>query len=247
VGEAASGSVNGVDNGVDASHTSAMPSTTQPRVELSRELILDAAQTIVDLDGESALTYRRLGQQLEADPTAAYRHFRNKDELLLALADRLLGQAMTDVPDDLEWRGTLREMAHALYRSLTRHPRLAVLISARTTAGEHEAIGIERTLKTLVDAGLSIEEAVTVWRSLADTILAWCGLSAAFMSLPAESQARDKDAWATTYRSLPVDRFPAIAAARPYIEDEYDAFPSALELLLDGIEVRIANTTKESQ
>ena len=92
------------------------------------------------------------------------------------------------------WNGAprLHEMAHALYRSLTRHPRLAVLISARTTAGEHEAHRHRAHLKTLVDAGLPIDEAVTVWRSFADTILAWCGLSAAFMSLPSESQARDE-------------------------------------------------------
>ena len=137
-------------------------------------------------------------------------------------------------------------MSQTLYQSLTRHPRLAVLVSARTTAGEHEAQAIERLLKTLVDAGLPISEAVTVWRSLADSTLAWCGLSAAYLSLPAESRIRDQSAWSVTYQQLSPEQFPTIAAARDHIEDEYDAFPSALELLLDGIAVRIHHHSQEN-
>ena len=38
------------------------------------------------------MSVRRLGAELGADPTAIYRHFRDKDELVLALLDRLLAQ-----------------------------------------------------------------------------------------------------------------------------------------------------------
>ena len=71
-----------------------MPTQTEQRAELSHERILDAAQEVIDAEGESALTFRRLGTQLDADPTAAYRYFKSKDDLLLALGDRLLGEAM---------------------------------------------------------------------------------------------------------------------------------------------------------
>ena len=36
------------------------------------------------------LTVRRLGKELGADPTAIYRHFRDKDELVRAVLDRLV-------------------------------------------------------------------------------------------------------------------------------------------------------------
>jgi AcrR family transcriptional regulator len=225
----------------------AVPAIVNTRPELSRDLILDAAQGIIDRDGDAALTFRRLGLELGADPTAPYRHFSSKDDLLLALGDRLLGEAMDAVPAGLAWRDTLRELALALRSSLLRHPRLAVLISVRTTQGEQEARGIERLLGTLTEAGFHMPEAVAVWRALADTTLAWAGFSAAYLALAGDVRQRDAAAWSTTYKRLPADRYPNIAAARPYLEDEYDAFPLALELLLDGVASRIPAPMKEER
>lgn len=222
-----------------------MPATASTRPELSRDLILDAAQAIIDRDGDAALTFRRLGLELGADPTAPYRHFSSKDDLLLALGDRLLGEAMDAVPVGLAWRDTLRELALALRSSLLRHPRLAVLISVRTTQGEQEARGIERVLDTLTDAGFPMPEAVAVWRALGDTTLAWTGFSAAYLALSNELRGRDVAAWTTTYQRLPADRYPQIAVARPYLEADYDAFPLALELLLDGVASRLPAPIKE--
>jgi AcrR family transcriptional regulator len=233
--------VNGVDTRVDQPDNPAVPGPTRIRPELSRDLILDAAEAIIEREGESALTFRHLGAWLGADPTAAYRHFRSKDDLLLALGDRLVGEAMDAVPPDLAWRDTLREMALALRRTLLLHPRLAVLIAVRTTQGEQEARGIERILAVLAGAGLSTGDAVATWRALGDTTLAWAGFGAAYLALPDEIRLRDQAAW-TTYRALPADRYPHIAAARPYLDDIDDAFPAALELLLDGVAVRVSAT-----
>ena len=212
---------------------------TEQRTELSRERILDAAQAVIDRDGDAALTFRRLGAQLGADPTAAYRYFRSKDDLLLALGDRLLGEAMDTASshgsagDD--WRTELRILAVCLRHALVKHPRLAVLVSVRTTQGKQEARGIERILATLGDAGLPTREAVGVWRALADTVLAWSSFSAAYVALPDASKARDAAAWTTTYRQLPAADYPRIHAARPYLDEYDDAFDFAIELMLDGV------------
>ena len=42
---------------------------------------------------------RKLGEALDADPTAIYRHFRSKDELLRAVGDRCLIGVTDDLPD----------------------------------------------------------------------------------------------------------------------------------------------------
>ncbi len=226
-----------------------MVTQTEQRAELSRQRILDAAQSVIDQDGDAALTFRRLGSELGADPTAAYRYFRSKDDLLLALGDRLLGEAMDAAtaqasPAD-DWRDELRILSHALRHALVRHPRLAVLISVRTTQGEQEARGIERILSTLADAGLSTREAVGVWRALADTVLAWSSFSAAYVALSDDAKARDASAWTTTYRQLPADQYPHINAARPYLDEYDDAFDFAIGLLLDGVASRITTTHQE--
>ncbi len=72
---------------------------------LSREIILDAAFRAVDADAMNDLTMSRLGRELDADPSAVYRHFRNKDELLLAMADVMLE----------EWSRTRRAPRHAAW------------------------------------------------------------------------------------------------------------------------------------
>ncbi len=224
-----------------------MPPTTRSRPQLSPELIRRAALALIDREGETGLTFRALGAELGADPTAVYRHFRSKDDLLLSLADHLIGEALDAVPDELDWRATLRSLGQELYRGLLRHPRLAVLVSARTTQGLDEARGIERVLATLSDAGLSGEEAVVVWRALGDTTLAWAGLSAAYLSLPPDTQDHDDRAWTTTYRHLPADRYPHIAAARPYLTPQSDPFSDALELLLDGVASRTPHPSDTSR
>lgn len=222
-----------------------------PRPELSRERILDAAESLIDREGDAALTFRRLGAELGADPTAAYRHFRNKDELLLALGDRLLGEAARaasdQLADDADWRTVVRTMGHSLRNTLVRHPHLAAMVSVRITQGEHEALAIERTLATLGDVGLSGRDIVGIQRALADTVLAWCAFSASYVALPPEAKRRDATAWATTYAELPEDQYPHIHAALPYLEEFDDTFDLTLELLLDGVAARIARSTRSSR
>ena len=228
-----------------------MATKTAVRVELSRQRILDAAQAVIEREGDSALTFRRLGAELEADPTAAYRYFRNKDELLLALGDRLFGEAIDPVvaetPADADWRTLMRVAAHALRNTLVRHPKLATIIAVRITQGEQEALGIERTLATLAETGLPTRDIVGIQRAFADTVLAWSAFSATFEALPPEAKARDAAAWVTTYRQLPTDEFPNIHAAGPYLDEFDDAFDLALDLMFDGIQARIdAHNTRSA-
>ena len=49
---------------------------------LSRERVLRAAIELADAEGIDALSMRRLGQELGAEPMSLYHWFRSKDELL---------------------------------------------------------------------------------------------------------------------------------------------------------------------
>ena len=64
--------------------------TVRPRTSpLSRESILDAATALLD-EGRQEFSLRELGEALGVHNTAFYRHFRNKNQLLLAAADLVL-------------------------------------------------------------------------------------------------------------------------------------------------------------
>src|ERR1700736_559912 len=80
----------------------------RPPDSLSREAILEAAEKIALRDGLSGLTFQAIGAELGAHPTSMYRHFRDKDELVLELVDGLplRGYGGPAVPTD-DWRADL--------------------------------------------------------------------------------------------------------------------------------------------
>src|SRR3954451_549632 len=72
------------------------------REPLTRERILAAALDLARREGPGALSMRRIAQELDVWPMSLYRHFRDKDELLDALA----GEAALDIaaPNGDSWR-----------------------------------------------------------------------------------------------------------------------------------------------
>jgi AcrR family transcriptional regulator len=114
-------------------------SKQKTRTSLSRELILEAALGIVESDQVRELTMSKLGRALDADPSAVYRHFRNKDELLLAMADEMLDKVAHDFEPADEPIENLRRMAWALRAGYLRLPGLAQEVAARFTGGAAES------------------------------------------------------------------------------------------------------------
>jgi AcrR family transcriptional regulator len=110
-------------------------------VSLSSELIVDRALELTEREGAAVLTMRRLGEELGVDPTAVYRYFRDKDELVLACLDRLIDNAYTAIEPDLDrqdWRGVLRAVAEQSWRSCEAHPAIYSMAFFRTTGGPGE-------------------------------------------------------------------------------------------------------------
>ena len=106
---------------------------TSSGVVLSADLIVDAACELIDAQGAQAFTVRKLGAALGADPSAVYRYFRNTEDLLLALADRLIGESMAGFAPSGDWAADLRDFGLRAYRSALRHPQIAVFSTVRVT------------------------------------------------------------------------------------------------------------------
>ncbi len=65
-------------------------------MQLHKRDVVDAATAILDNYGIADLTMRRLGRELNVSPGALYWHFSNKQQLLGAVADRILEPASAD-------------------------------------------------------------------------------------------------------------------------------------------------------
>jgi AcrR family transcriptional regulator len=93
-------------------------------------------------------------------PTAVLRHFRDKDDLLLALGARLLEDALAQADEDEpDWRERLLSLARATRRSFEAHPRVALLVANRTLRREAEFRAADLTIGAVQQAGLSGREA----------------------------------------------------------------------------------------
>ena len=73
--------------------------------KLGRDTVMDAAMAIADAEGLDAVTIRRIATGLSVTPMALYWHFKDKDALLAAMADRMWEGAQ----DVLEHSITQRE------------------------------------------------------------------------------------------------------------------------------------------
>ncbi|WP_455353277.1 TetR/AcrR family transcriptional regulator [Streptomyces sp. SYSU K217416] len=212
----------------------------RPRPSLSPRLVVEACLELLDAEGADALTFRRIGAQLGADPTALYRHFRSKDELLLAVADRLLEESLEGFEPSDDWRRTLRRLCVRSRKVYLSHPRAAVLATVRITRRPAEMRVIEMILAALADAGFPPDQAVRHYRALVDFMLGWSCMEATYCTLDAGTRRKDESAWTGEYAAVPGGTHPHLAAAAPHLAsvDDEANFHFALDLMLDAIAAR---------
>ena len=113
-----------------------------------------------------------LGKHLGVGVTSIYWYFRKKDDLLNAMTDRALSQyvfATTYVEAD-DWRETLANHARSMRKTFMGNPILCDLILIRSVlspraakVGEQE---VEKAIASLVEAGLSPEDAFDVYSAV---------------------------------------------------------------------------------
>ncbi|WP_411731974.1 TetR/AcrR family transcriptional regulator C-terminal domain-containing protein [Paeniglutamicibacter sp.] len=217
--------------------------TTAPRRRaqgLGREVILETCLKLAGGTEPDALSFRKIGRDLGADPTALYRHFADKDELLLALADRVIARGMEGYDPSPRWDDSLRDLMLRTRASFLRYPQVATLAALRVTRQEGELKFIEAMLAALDRAGFEHREAVLVYRACGDFMLAWTGFSAGLVLL-GEKSAQDDDAWVRSYAEVSAQQYPlAVASVQMMAEvmdEENHRF--ALDLLLGGIAARL--------
>ncbi|MBQ1158025.1 helix-turn-helix transcriptional regulator [Streptomyces sp. A73] len=214
---------------------------TRSGVVLTADVIVDRALGLIEEHGGEALTVRRLGAALGADPSAVYRYFRNTDDLFLAVADRLIGEALNGFSAEGPWPERLRELALRVYRSALRHPRIAALSTSRVTRRPHEYHAVDIGIGLLLRAGFDKAAAVRHYHAFIDTVLGHAALDAAVLRLPSATREGDEQAWREAYPQVPAETYPHLHAVREELPTMAgSAFENALDLLLEALAARAA-------
>ncbi|MGC0207505.1 TetR/AcrR family transcriptional regulator [Streptomyces levis] len=150
---------------------------------LSRERVLTTALALVDREGLSALSMRRLGAELGVEAMALYRYASNKDALLDGLVEALYLQLEERLGPDgranADWRAGLHRIARATYDVCLAHPQAVPLLATRLLAvplARRPAAVLrdhERVLASLREAGFDETTASAVFRAFTAWLLGY--------------------------------------------------------------------------
>jgi AcrR family transcriptional regulator len=125
-------------------------------VQLHRSDVVEKAAHILDEYGIADLTMRRLARELGVTPGALYWHFADKQELLGAVADRILEPAVRDVTA-MPWTQQISTIGAALREALLSSTDGAELVSATFAAGKSTVLTRVLSLLAAAAAGAGLE------------------------------------------------------------------------------------------
>jgi TetR/AcrR family transcriptional regulator, tetracycline repressor protein len=85
---------------------------------VKRVHVVTGALALLDADGLDGLTMRKLGAQLGVQAGGIYWHFTNKQALLEAMADQIVGEVTATPLEPGTWDAQLAEIAYRMRRAL---------------------------------------------------------------------------------------------------------------------------------
>lgn len=108
-----------------------------------RRTITDTALTLVEREGQEALTLRRLAGEIGVTANALYRYFESRDVLVAAAADAVahrlylaIERSMAELPSDVAVENRVRELLAVYSAFAEKNPNLyRTFLSAKREAG----------------------------------------------------------------------------------------------------------------
>jgi len=207
---------------------------------LSRDVIVTAAIEILDAEGEDALTLRALTVRLATGYGAIYHHVADRNDLLAAATDHVIGRVVTDLGAANEPREALRAVALGLFDAIDAHPwvgaqltrepwRPALLDVYKNVSEQLQALNVPE--QALFDAA----------GVLVNYILGVAGQNAANARVLASNQTDRASFLAdivAQWAQLDPARYPSAHGAASQLREHDDRaqFLAGVDLILAGIE-----------
>lgn len=145
----------------------------KPKAERRAE-ILDAAIALADAEGLAALTLRAVAQRVGVTAMALYGYFPDKDSLLDAMADRVIGDYFPGPLSALPgWRDRLlagAELARVMARE---HPSVIQYAFTKPAETPRAMRVVEFTYQALLDAGVPHAEIPRLERFVTTFVFGW--------------------------------------------------------------------------
>jgi len=186
---------------------------------------------------------RALAERLDTSTATLYRHVAGREELMLYVVDRLLGEVRanaTDEPGPEGWQEAARRRLLRLHRALSAHPNLLPLLASYVPIGPNGLAVREQTIAQLVGFGFPVELAARVYTTLGHYVIGFLAQQHA-PDAPGPEQA---EALRSYYRKLDPGVYPSTVAAAGALTtvSPRDEFLEGLQFIFDGIDVALARS-----
>lgn len=132
---------------------------------LSREKVLSTAVRLADSDGIGVLSMRNLAGKIGVEAMSLYNHVRNKDDLLLGMAEHVAGEFYLPVVGG-DWKAEMHKRAVTAHQVLVRHPWASQLFVSQINTGTNVLGYADTTIGCLVEAGFTYPQADHAWNAI---------------------------------------------------------------------------------
>ncbi|MBA0053818.1 TetR family transcriptional regulator [Streptomyces sp. AJS327] len=213
----------------------------------STEEILDTAAELLRTGDAGQFSVRRLAAALGTDSSSLYRHFRNKTELLRAVADRILLSAVDGYHPEGDWRQRVTALALRLHDAFGEQPQLAAVWGRYGSGGTGSRLILEEALRALRASGLPDEEIPGHYHRLVVLISALISSEAGINTTAPTEYEQGMEQFRVAVLGADPERFPTLAhfarEIRPLGADRRAALEEILDAHLDHIAARIPHGT----
>lgn len=190
------------------------------RGRLDRETIVLAVMELARSEPRTSITYKRLGAALAVDPSAMYRHFRNKQELTLAALDRIAEMAVTFArSSDGDWIARMEAYFARLAELAIEYPSLVAESALLDPVGPGDVSADELLLELLDEGGLHGEKLMRAYAAASGFAVLQSAALAREEMLKDPGLARGRVPWIRTFGGVDLRRYPNVDAHRDALLD----------------------------
>jgi AcrR family transcriptional regulator len=200
--------------------------TRGPKPAYSRAQIAEAAVRIADEEGLEAATMRRIAAEIGAGAMSLYRYVPSRDDLIMLMADLLMGEIDVAGLPSGDWRADLTRYANEVRSMWLRHPWIATVHRSLHSFGPNQLLLIERVMGVL-DAHISVDENLVLMSILNGYV---------------ESVARDEVTAAEEVRRSGLSETEWLGRTYPYVQQllESGNYPIFTKIALEARQPRLA-------
>ena len=204
--------------------------TSQRREPLTKDRIVLKTLALIERDGLSGFSFRKLASELKCEAMSIYYHFPSKAHLFDALVAECLSK-YRGPPEDAHWRPALRHVLIEFRQVAHRNPAFFPFI-VLYRMNSPEGLGLlEGILRIFRHAGFAPEQTAKYFRLLSYYVTgAALDETSGYAKGPSAAEPVPDD--------VAVRDYPTVTSVSPYFKPSgFDAiFFTGLDLLLDGIE-----------